>query len=168
MATKLTMEENVIPLLIPLDRTAIAANTPYIDLKLVNELSFLVYYGALTGASTGDAVTVTVECSSTSASSASEVAIAFKYRKSSATGTNAWGDVTDATSSGVTLAENADDNKALLIQVDPAVVYAAKSDARYVRVALTPAGSYSASTGCVVAFVDPIYKQATMISSATA
>jgi len=167
MNTQFGMLENVFPLLIPLDRTATAAATPYVDLKTVNSLSFLVYYGALTGASTGDAVTVTVECSSTSASSASEVAIAFKYRKSAATGTNTWGAVTDATSSGVTMAENADDNKALLIEVDPAVVAAAKSDARYVRLVLTPAGSYSASTGAVIGFIDPIYKQTTMISAAS-
>ncbi len=167
MATEFGMKENIFPLLIPADRTATAAATPYVDLKTVNRLSFLVYYGALTGASTGDAVTVTVECSSATASSSSEAAIAFKYRKSSATGTNAWGAVTDATATGVTLAEDADDNKALLIDVDPAVVYAAKSDGRYVRVVLTPAGSYAASAGCVIGIIDPIYKQATMVSAAS-
>jgi len=165
MATKFGMYENIFPLLVPEDRTATATATPYVDIKTVNSLAFLVYYGALTGASTGDAVTMTVECSSASASSASEVAIAFKYRLSAATGTNTWGAVTDATSSGVTMAENADDNKALLIEVDPAVVAAAKSDARYVRLVLTPAGSYSASTGAVIAFIDPIFHQTTMVSA---
>lgn len=163
----LVQYENVFPMLIPLDRTATAAATPYVDLKTVNELAFLAYYGALTGASTGDAVTVTLECSSAAASSASELAVAFNYRKSAATGTNTWGDVTAATSAGVTLAEDADDNKALLVQVDLAAVAAAKSDARYVRLVLTPAASYSASTGCVLAILNPIYKQTTMVSAAS-
>lgn len=167
MDTQLGLYQNIMPLLAPDDRTATATATPYVDLKTVHQITFLVYYGALTGASTGDVVTVTVECSSASASSSSEAAVAFNYRLSAATGTNTWGAVTAATTSGVTLAEDADDNKMLLIEIDPAAILATKSDARYIRVVLTPAGSYSESTGAVLALINPRYRMTSMVSAAS-
>lgn len=164
MGSKYGMDENIIPLLIPLDRVATAAATPWVDLKTANEFSFLVYYGALTGGSAGDALTVTVECAS-AAASGSETAVAFAYRLSSATGANAWGDVTAAASTGVTLAENADDNKALLVHLDFGTLLAAKDDARFARLVLTPAANFAASTACVIGLLDPAYKQAAMVSA---
>ena len=164
MASHFGMDENVIPLLIPLDRTATAAATPWVDLKTAHDMSFLVYYGALTGASTGDVVAVTVEAA-TVADSVSEAAIAFNYRLSGATGANTWGAVTAAAATGMTLAENADDNKILLVDIDPAAVAAAKADARWVRLVLTPAASFAASTGCVIGVINPRYKGATMVSA---
>lgn len=164
MASKFGMHENVVPLLIPLDRTATAAATPWVDLKTAHDMTFLVYYGALTGGSTGDLVTVTVEAA-TVADSAGEAAVAFSYRLSGATGANSWGAVTAATTSGVTLAENADDNKILLVAIDPAAIAGAKADARWVRLVLTPAANYAASTGCVIGVISPRYKGASMTSA---
>ena len=164
MAAELGMYENVIPLLVPADRTATATATPFVDLKSAHEMAFLVYFGALTGGSSGDTLAITVEAA-TAAASGSEAAVPFSYRKSGATGANSWGAVTAATATGMTLDESADDNKAVLIQIDPAAVQAAKEDARWVRLVLTPTALYAASVGCVLAILKPRYKQVDMVSA---
>ena len=55
------------------------------------------------------------------------------------------------------------DGFALLIDVDPAAVVTKKPDARYVRLQLTPSAAYSAILYTVIGFIDPRYKQTTMI-----
>ena len=102
---------------------------------------------------------VTVEeCSDTSATGAA--AIAFSYRLSSATGTDSLGAATAATTSGVTLAAS-DDNKVLIIDVDPATLSATKP---YVRASVDPGGSASACVVGSVVLAQPRYAGATNVS----
>lgn len=155
--------ENIIPLLAPADIASAITASGYMDLKTANRASFLVVFGAITSATATDREVVTVEAAT--AEGGTEVAIAFNYRKSGAVGANTWGAIMAATSAGVELDPDADDNVMLWIEIDPAAVYAAKKNARYVRVKLTDNPDMTACLVSVIGFIDPIYKQATMISA---
>lgn len=167
MATKFGMYENIVPLLAPVDNTSSQLVTPYLDLQSANRASFLIYFGVVTSATATDTLTITVEASTASTSNASEEAIAFQYRTSVAFATgNTWGAVTDATSAGFSMgASTVFDGFALQIDIDPQAVVAKKPDARYVRVIGTHADAYSALNVCAIGFIDPRYKQTTMIKA---
>lgn len=155
--------QNLIPLIAPIDAIGDAKASPFVDLKTANEAAFVVFVGSLASTSADQAMTVTVEAA-TAAASGSEAAIAFNYRKSGAVGANSWGAITAATSAGITLATATDDNKMLWIEIDPAAVLAAKADARFVRVVLTPDGG-TATLVSAFMIMDPAYKQASMESA---
>lgn len=167
MATHLAMYENIVPLVAPVDGTTGSPASPYMDLASANRASFLIYFGVVTSSTATDTLTVTLEASTASTSNASEEAVAFTYRVSdTAAAGNTWGDPTAATSDGVSMgASTVFDGFALLIDVDPAAITGKKPDARYVRVQLTPSGAYSALNYAVVGFVDPRYKQTTMVKA---
>lgn len=154
--------ENIIPLLAPVDIASTITASGYMDLKTANRASFLVAFGLVTSAS-ADVEVLTVEAAS--AEGGAEAAIAFNYRKSGAVGANTWGAITAATSAGINIDPSTDDNVMIWIDIDPAAVYAAKKNARYVRVKLTDNTDMTACLVSVIGFIDPIYKQATMISA---
>jgi hypothetical protein len=162
MASEYGMYENIVPLLAPIDKAGTAAATPWVDMKTAHSLSFLVYVGVITAATADAVVTVTVEAA-TAAATGSEAAVVFSYRLSDATGANAWGAVTAATTAGATFAST-DDGKAMLVTVDPAAVQAAKADARWVRAVITPT-DFSVCLVTALAVIDPRYKQTTMKSA---
>jgi hypothetical protein len=90
--------------------------------------------------------------------------VGFSYRLSGAVNANTWGAITEAAATaGVALAST-DDNKMLWIEIDPAAVLAAKADARFVRVFISPS-DMAATLVAAMALVDPVYKQTTMISA---
>lgn len=163
MGTQFVQYENVVPLIAPQDITTSATASPFVDLKTALKAAFEVFFGSITAASADQAITVTVEAA-TAAASGSEAAIAFSYRLSGAVGANSWGAVTAATSSGVSVATT-DDNKILHIEIDPAAVLAAKADARFVRVVITPDAGATATLVSAWALIDPVYKQTTMVSA---
>lgn len=102
------------PVLIPADHAATAKASSYVDLKDLNWATFLVQFGAITGGT----ATITVEASTASSSNATEAAIPFKYRLSGAVDTDTMGAITSATSAGASVTAS-DDNKLLIIEVDP-------------------------------------------------
>src|SRR5512139_2586647 len=114
MFNSLVGYDNIIHLLEPKDIAGTGTSSGYMDIKYAHNAAFLVSIGALTTATAADHVDVTVE--SASATDAAEVAVGFTYRLSGAVGTNTWGAVTAATSTGVAIAST-DDNKMLWIEV---------------------------------------------------
>ena len=167
MASHLGMYENVVPLLAPIDlATANPVQSNYLDLANANRASFLVYFGVVTSATAADTMLVQLQCSTGTTSNATEEFIDFKYRLSDTfAGGNTWGVATDGTSAGISLgASTVFDGFAILIDVDPAIVAAKMTDARYVRVVATPQGdgAYTVILGSIVGFIDPKYKQTTM------
>lgn len=139
----------------PADSAGAAVSSDVIGCKELHDIDLLVLAGTITG----DSIVVTVEeCDDTTPSNTS--AIAFKYRKGAAVGTDEDGDVSDATSSGVTLAAT-DDDKLLTISVDPASL----SDGYpYLRVVATPGGSATASEIAILAVVKPRYASESNVS----
>jgi len=128
---------NIIPLLEPKNIASTATWSGFVDLDLVNWVTFIAQLGAVSsaGASCCD-VTLTVGCSSV-ATTAGWTEIAFNYRLSAAVGTNSWGTVTAGTSDGVAFGP-AIDNMALCVDVDPSIVATKGATKRFVGLKLVP------------------------------
>lgn len=146
---------NIIPLLAPQDIVATATATEYVDLDLVNWVTFLVPFGNIASTDSTGEVVVTVLCS-TAATTASETAMAFSYRLSGAAGANTMGAITAATSAGVGVGQG-DDNKILVIDVDPAAVAAVGTDKRFLHLVATPTSEVTATLLGALAVTEPRY-----------
>ena len=155
----------VLPVLAPQDIGATATKTAIVDLKNAHRLTFLIPFGSITAASADQAITVTV-LAATGAASTGATAIAFNYRLSSAVATDALGAITAATASGVSIATT-DDNKMLLIDVDPIVARIANSDddCQYVYALITPDGGATATLVSAIAEIEPRQSQNSMLSA---
>ena len=139
-----------IPLASPVDTTTSTITTAEVDLGEAQWAQFYVFFGTITD----DTVVVTIEkCTDTSGSG--NTAIAFNYRYSAVTGTDTKGAITAATTAGGTVAVT-DDDKCLIIDVDPALI---ASGGPYARLVVTPGGSTSACEVAVWAVVTPRYPQ---------
>ena len=157
--------ENFIPLVSPVDTTTSAVATPYVDLKTVHKIHFLVFTGSIAVTSTDQpGPTITVECSTAASSNATEELIGFSYRMSGAVGADSWGAVTAGTTAGVALASS-DDDTLILVEVDPAVVAAKMADARFVRLVFTPDAGASATEVAILAGVTARYRGAAPVST---
>jgi hypothetical protein len=156
---------NIIPLLAPVDKVSTAYALPWVDLKNANAVRFFVYCGALTSA-TEDHAHILVQCSC-EAGSDSEAAIAYNYRKSGAAGANTWGAITAALATGYPLT-TVDDGFMICIEVSPSVALNGNTNknGRYVRLEFGAwSDTIAASLIAVWAEIDPIYKQATFVST---
>lgn len=145
----------VLPLLAPVDAAATDKASEYIDLNEMNWATFICQFGNITTDVT-DTITVTVEASTAQTSNAGEAAIAFKYRLSGAVATDSMGAITDATATGVVIT-GTDDNKALIIDVDPAAVTFAEDTQRWLRVVLTTSAGVGISLMSVLFIGEPRY-----------
>ena len=146
---------HIVPGIAPVDTTTTTVNTDVIGVKEYEAIEFVISFGAITG----DTVVATLtESTSTTASGN---AIAGKYRLSSAVGTDTMGAVTTLTTSGVTIAAG-DDNKVLLIDVEPAALTAGYP---YVFVELNPGASMTVCVVSAVVLLKPRYPQAVGISA---
>ena len=141
----------VVPILAPADIASTTTKTNFVDLKTANWATLAVHFGVITC----DPVVVTVKCS-TAATTVSAINIAFKYRLTSGAAANqdAMGAITDATTTGATIAVT-DDDKLLLIDVDPAAVAAEGTDYRYLHALLT--SECTVLLVGVTAFLEPRY-----------
>jgi len=140
---------HVVPLTAPVSITA-ANQSDVVGLKEYHAVKLLVPVGAL-----AVNLTITVEeCDDTTPSNST--AIAFRYRKASAVGTDSMGSWASAESTGLALTATTDNNKLVEILIEGAEL----SDGYpYVRVVLTPA-SASACLVSAQALLSPRYAQA--------
>jgi phage baseplate assembly protein gpV len=146
----------VVQLTSPVDTTSTTVNSDVIGTKELIGIKFVVSFGTITG----DTVVVTVEeCDDTTPSNST--AIAYLYSKDGAAiGTDTAGAWTAVASTGVTIADT-DDDKNLIIKVDPAALTA---DYPYLRVVADPGGSASAVEIAINAIVEERYNQSTNLS----
>ena len=152
---------NVMPVLAPVDQGNAGTDvTQYVDCQDAAWVTFLVMFGNMTS-DASDTVTIVVDCS-TDGSTTGE-SIAYDYRLSSAVAVNTWGAITASTSDGTAIVGATDDNKAILIDIDPADVAAAKEGARWCRLELTNVGPISLVAAC--AFLEYRWPANTMTSS---
>jgi hypothetical protein len=156
--------ENIVPLKAPVDSAGTAFATPWVDMKNALHATFFYYAGVVTAASADQSVVITMEAA-TAAASGSEVQIAFKYRKSGATGANSWGAITDATASGGAAYATDDDGKMILIDIDPAALEAALADARFVRMVVGIDAGGTVTLNAAWAVLEPRYPQLTQLSA---
>ena len=152
----LSYAENVkvLPILAPADIGASATGTQYVNLKHVaGMLELQIQFGNIASTDSTGEVVVTVEASSAGSSNASEAAIAFRYRLSAAVATDTMGAISSATTAGAAVGQG-DDNKALLIYIDPSDVTAASDQYSFVRAVVTPTAEVTATlVGGVARFI---------------
>ncbi len=149
---------HVVPLLAPVDAGSGTLQSDVVGVKEYLNIQFLVNFGVITG----DEVVVTVEeCDNVTPSNST--AIAFKYRKTSAVGTDLTGAITAVTvaATGATMSAS-DDGKMFLIDVDPAAL---TDGFPYLRVVANPGGSASVVLLSMLALLRPRYPQAVQISA---
>ena len=145
---------HVVPVLAPVDINDTATTTDVVGLKEYHAVKFLVSIGNLAAN-----LTITVnKCDDNTPTNST--AIAFKYRKSAAVGTDTMGSWASEDTDGLDLLAASDDDKMVEILVDGAELTAVSTSERpYVTVTLTPAGAGAALVG-VVAVLEPRYQQA--------
>ncbi|MFA5150258.1 MAG: hypothetical protein WC433_05055 [Candidatus Omnitrophota bacterium] len=151
--------DHLLPVLSPADISTSDTNTVLVNLSGAHRCTFEVSLGTVTCASTTTPIFTVL--AATSAATTTATAIAFKYRKSGIVGVDTYEEVADATSSGLTITKDTDVDKVILIDVDPAVVAAAKADCRWVYVHIDTAATISALEVGVNARVEPRYIAAT-------
>ena len=154
----------IVPLRIPQATTTAEVTLPGVRLRNSQWLSFLCYWGALTSDST-DIGIVRVYSSTAATSTAGETAIPFKYRLSSAVGGDQWGAITQAVAAdGVTFTAE-DDNKSLLIEVDPASIARLDSDAEYAYLKVDGSGLITNPVFGAHVIIQPRYPQNANLTS---
>lgn len=152
--------------LAPVSIDATATRGVWMDVdQCVGLVQFLVGFGVLTSTDADANVVVTVEASTSNATTDTGTAIAFSYALSEAVGTDTWGAVSAATSTGVNVDSSSDDSKLLAIYVDPAVMKALGDDYHYVTPVLDGDVAVSAALVNMVAQFTPRYSQASQKSS---
>jgi hypothetical protein len=163
---RLAFGEQVVPLVAPVDSAATAYATPYVNLKNALHCTFYAYFGVVTATSADQSVVLTVEAATAAASSATEVAIAGKFRKSGATGTDTWGAVTTFGATGVEVITTAD-GSLYAIDIDPAVIEATHGsrDAKWVRLVVGIDAGGTVTLNAIWAVLDPAYVQTTVLST---
>lgn len=150
----------VTPLLAPAATTT-AVETAFVKLENMQWLSWLVNWGAMTSDST-DVVVITIKSSTGQSTAAGDVAQTFSYRLASAVGDDSWGAITSA----ATLSINAtQDNMGLIIDLDPAVIAAADSDAQYAYIDIDGTGITTNYATSVWFVGEPRYPQNANLSS---
>ena len=159
--------EQIVPLKAPIDAAATDFATPYVNLKNALHCTFVLYFGVTTAASADQNLIVTVEAATAAASNATEVALPFKYRLSGATGTDSWGAVASATATGYSADTTTIDGKVLLIDLDPATIEATHGQrgSNFVRVVVDLDAGNTVNLIGVLAVLDPMYPQVTVLST---
>lgn len=128
-------------------------------------ITFLINLGVMTSDST-DVATVTIVATDTlgNSSDAQDVAIPFSYRLSAAVASDNWGDITEATATGMTFSA-VDDGKSIVIDVDPASIPVLHSTAKGVQVLIDAAGLISNVATSITALIEDRYPQNEHLSS---
>ena len=150
-------------LYLPQASTVADAETAHMKIKNAHWASFLCFWSSLTSDST-DIANIKVY-SSTAASTTGAVSQPFKYRLSSALATDTWGAITSATAAAGVNIDGADDNKMLLIDVDPATILALDSDAEFLHLLIDGSLIITNPTFGVLGFLEPRYPQNANLSS---
>lgn len=159
---------HIVPLLAPAASTAGGGVKSY-AVRLANSqwISFLVNWGAMTSDATEMVITVESTTNVGNSTAAGDTAIPFVYRLSGVPGTDDnWGDSTTCAETGLGITA-AQDNMALLIDVDPASIPALDSDAIAVRLCLDAGDQIDNYATSVTALIEDRYPQAEHISAST-
>ena len=142
MLNNFNQRSHYVGLTSPVDTTTTTVTTGCVNMGKYLYADLIAFFGTITD----DVVVVTLEACSTAAG-ADNTPIAFNYRKSAAVGTDTYGAITAATTSGVTIAA-ADDDKILLISINSSELPEGKP---FLRLVADPGGSASAAEIAVLA-----------------
>ena len=155
----------VVPLKAPAATTD-DSESKCVALENAHWCTFIISLGALDV--TTDTYTFTPYSASTNSTGSGDTALPFWYRKSSAVGTDDWGNVTAVSAGTGVSITGADDNKLLLIDVNLDVIPALDSDAAYMYIDIDAGAAAASDTNyatSIIAVLEPRYPQAEIPSS---
>jgi hypothetical protein len=166
MGIRFSQQLQAVPLMAP--ATLADGDFGHVRLKNMQWLSFLINWAAITNDTDNIVFKVySTTCEDGSTNSA-DVALPFWYRLSAAVGGDNWGDVTYVStgSDGATVV-GTQDNMALIIDVDPAIIPSKDADAThvYIDIDVTITSTDTAPAGSIIGVFEPRYPQAENISS---
>lgn len=148
----------ILPILAPADIVATATATQYVDLDKVNWATLLIQFGNIASTDSTGEVVVTIEASTAGTSNATEGQILFQYRLSAAVASDNMGAITTpATAAAGATVNNTDDNKVLVVDIDPSVVAASAADRRFIRAVIAPTSETTATLVGAIAVLEPRY-----------
>jgi hypothetical protein len=147
----------IIPVMVPDATTSADDKSAYVKIQNAQWVSFLCYWSSLTSDST-DTASIMVY-SSTAGSTTNAVAQPFKYRLCEAVGGDTWGTISSATAAAGVSITGVDDNKVLLIDVDPASLYALDTDATFIHLLVDGSGMRTNPAFGATCFLEPRYPQ---------
>lgn len=156
---KYVQDYHVLPVLAPADITTNNTNTQFVNVSG----ALWVEWHCMIGNIAGDTYDFTVEACTSNATSggATEITVPFSYRLSSAVGTDTMGAVTACSSAAAAPVAAGDDNKLLILSLNPADL---DEGYNYARVHI----AYNSGTNCVVgvnALMLPVYASQSMLSA---
>lgn len=169
---KYTNKLQVVPLLrnvadVSTDAAA-GSKTAHVRLRNMQWLSFLINWDHIADSTSGFTVTAWSSTHQTT-TAAGDTALPFKYRVSSAIGTDAWGAITAVTTgaTGATVTGSSTDNRLMLVDVDPAVIPALDGNAlyAYLRIVNISDESTNVENMTVVGIFEPRYPQNANLTS---
>lgn len=161
--SRIGFDERAIMLLKPQDIVATATQSSFVDMKDALHATFLIPLGVLSGTTSDGLVAITLTCA-TGAASTNEVALAFTYRLSGAVGTDTLGAPTAAANTGVSITL-ADDNKLLIIDLDPAKMEGALATARFASILIVPEAGSTVTNIAVICLLEQAYAMVTPLST---
>jgi len=159
MSNQFIQYDNIFPLLAPVDAASNVQTLPYVDLKHYHSGGFLIKFGNVNSGTATDTEVITVEAAT--AVDGTEAAIGFSYR-TVLVGSNQWGAVATAASTGLSLAVS-DDNLNVWIEIDPDEM--AANDYRFVRCIITDTPDMAACLVDASWIGSPRYKQVTAVTA---
>ena len=164
MGIRFAEKLKILPVLAPADSTD--GGSQFIDMEEVQWLSYLVSFGTMTSDST-DTITVTVECSTATTTANTDINLPFHYRLSSAVATDSMGAITAVDSTASVAITATDDDKVLIIDVDPATipVHTSYTAHKYVRLFCDFNAEFASNIIGAIAIVEPRYPGNSMNSS---
>lgn len=156
MGIRFAEKLKVLPVLAPAATTD--GGSDFVLMEEVQWLTFIVQFGTMTSDST-DTIAFTVECSTATTTNATTVLAPFHYRLSAAVGTDTMGSITACTSTESASVTATDDDKALIIDVDPAEIpsIASYTDHSYVRLSWDFNTEFASNITSVLAVIEPRY-----------
>jgi hypothetical protein len=165
-----TNKLQIVPLQVPTNASTVAGvgnASARVRLRNLQWLSFLINWGTVTESTSVLNVTVWSSTNQTS-TNANDTAIPFKYRLSSAVGTDGWGAiVTPVRTDGSVLVTGIDGaGRAMIVDVDPADIPALDSDALYAYVRIIGgAAATDIQNVAITGIFEPRYPQSANLTS---
>ena len=150
----------IVPLRAPAASTD-SFNSGAVKMKNVQWLSFLVQWGAMGGGATST-YAFKPRSATANTTAAGDTALPFSYRLASAVGADSWGAITDVAADTAVTVTEAQANRALLIEIDPAAIPGLDSDAEYCYLECVAAGDGATDANyamSVVGLIAPRYPQ---------
>lgn len=156
LGPRFAQDIQIVPIMAPIDLASTTVRTTHLKVSNAHRVSLILQFGNLTS----DSKIVTVEESS-AASTTNAEAIAFMYRLSAKVGTaDTWSAVTTADSDGVEVDDSSDDNKSLLIDIDPSALTEGDN---YLAIKIVSSGGIALASA--VALLVPRYPQLDQLST---